>query len=50
VLSRLRLALAATQEVIASIVSAVRTGRLPVSRLDTAVEHVLAAKHIRLCR
>lgn len=39
-----------TQEVIASIVSAVRSGRLPVSRLDTAVEHVLTAKHIRLCR
>jgi beta-N-acetylhexosaminidase len=39
-----------THDVIASIVSAVTSGRLSVSRLDTAVQHVLAAKKISLCR
>ena len=39
-----------TKDIIASIVSAVTSGRLPVSRLDTAVQHVLAAKNISLCR
>jgi beta-N-acetylhexosaminidase len=39
-----------TRDVIASIVSAVTSGRLSVSRLDTAVQHVLAAKKISLCR
>jgi beta-N-acetylhexosaminidase len=39
-----------TNDVIASIVSAVTSGRLPVSRLDAAVQHVLAAKNISLCR
>ncbi len=43
-------ALTTTQEVIASIVAAVRSGRLPVARLDTAVQHVLAAKKISLCQ
>jgi beta-N-acetylhexosaminidase len=39
-----------THDVIASIVSAVSLGQLSVSRLDTAVQHVLAAKKISLCR
>lgn len=39
-----------TNDIIASIVSAVTSGRLPVSRLDAAVQHVLAAKNISLCR
>jgi beta-N-acetylhexosaminidase len=39
-----------TQDIIASIVSAVTSGRLPVARLDSAVQHVLAAKEIPLCR
>jgi beta-N-acetylhexosaminidase len=39
-----------THDVIASIVSAVTSKRLSVSRLDTAVQHVLAAKKISLCR
>jgi beta-N-acetylhexosaminidase len=39
-----------TNEIIAAIVSAVTSGRLPVSRLDAAVQHVLAAKNISLCR
>jgi hypothetical protein len=43
-------AITTTQDVIASIVSAVTAGRLSVSRLDTAVQHVLAAKKISLCR
>ena len=29
--------------------SAVRAHRMPVSRLDDAVQHVLAAKHVSLC-
>jgi beta-N-acetylhexosaminidase len=41
---------AATGDIIASIVSAVTSGRLPVSRLDSAVQHVLATKKITLCR
>ena len=32
-----------------AIVRAVRAGQLPVSRLDDAVAHVLAAKHVSLC-
>jgi beta-N-acetylhexosaminidase len=43
-------AITTTQDVIASIVSAVTAGRLLVSRLDTAVRHVLVAKKISLCR
>jgi beta-N-acetylhexosaminidase len=39
-----------TDDIIASIISAVTSGRLPVSRLDNAVQHVLAAKNISLCR
>lgn len=39
-----------TNEIIAAIVSAVTSGRLPVSRLDNAVRHVLTAKDISLCR
>jgi beta-N-acetylhexosaminidase len=43
-------AVTTTHEVIASIVSAVKSGQLSVARLDTAVQHVLAAKKISLCR
>jgi beta-N-acetylhexosaminidase len=39
-----------THDIVASIVSAATSGRLPVSRLDDAVRHVLAAKNISLCR
>ena len=39
-----------TNDIVASIVSAVTSGRLPVSRLDAAVQHVLGAKNISLCR
>jgi beta-N-acetylhexosaminidase len=41
---------ATTEGIIASIVSAVASGRLPASRLDNAVQHVLAAKNISLGR
>jgi beta-N-acetylhexosaminidase len=43
-------AAATTEGIIASIVSAVTSGQLPVSRLDNAVQHVLAAKNISVCR
>ncbi len=36
-------------EVIASIASAVSSGRLPAARLDDAVQHVLSAKDASLC-
>jgi beta-N-acetylhexosaminidase len=36
-------------EVIASIASAATSGRLPVERLDDAVQHVLSAKNASLC-
>jgi beta-N-acetylhexosaminidase len=39
-----------TNEVIASIASAVTSGRLPAARLDDAVQHVLKAKNVSLCR
>jgi beta-N-acetylhexosaminidase len=35
--------------IITSITAAVRSHRLPVSRLDDAVQHVLAAKHVSIC-
>jgi beta-N-acetylhexosaminidase len=37
------------KEVIAAIVSAVSSGRLPTARLDDAVQHVLSAKNVALC-
>ena len=40
---------ATADAIIARIAAAVRSHRLPVSRLDDAVQHVLAAKHISLC-
>ena len=40
---------AITNEVIASIVSAVTSGQLPTTRLDDAVQHVLSAKNASLC-
>ena len=40
---------ATTNEVIASITSAVTSGRLPATRLDDAVQHVLSAKNASLC-
>jgi beta-N-acetylhexosaminidase len=40
---------ATTNEVIASITSAVTSGQLPTSRLDDAVQHVLSAKNASLC-
>jgi beta-N-acetylhexosaminidase len=39
-----------TNEVIASIASAVTSGRLSAARLDDAVQHVLKAKNVPLCR
>jgi len=36
-------------EVIASIASAVTSGRLPAAQLDNAVQHVLSAKDASLC-
>jgi beta-N-acetylhexosaminidase len=36
-------------QMVAAIAGAVRSGQLPVSRLDDAVAHVLAAKHVSLC-
>jgi beta-N-acetylhexosaminidase len=42
--------LATYRWVVASVVAAVRSGRLPASRLDDAVLHVLAAKHVNPCR
>lgn len=38
-----------TNKVIASIAAAVTSGRLPASRLDDAVQHVLKAKNVSLC-
>ena len=40
---------ATMSQMAAAIVRAVRAGQLPVSRLDDAVAHVLAAKHQPLC-
>ena len=40
---------ATMEQMTAAIVRAVRSGRLPVSRLDDAAAHVLAAKHVSLC-
>ena len=40
---------ATADAIMAGITAAVRSHRLPVSRLDDAVQHVLAAKHISLC-
>lgn len=42
--------LATYRSVVAGIVAAAKTGRLPVSRLDAAVLHVLGAKHVDPCR
>jgi beta-N-acetylhexosaminidase len=39
-----------TNEVIASIAAAVTSGRLSAARLDDAVQHVLKAKNVSLCR
>jgi beta-N-acetylhexosaminidase len=39
-----------TNEVIAGIAAAVTSGRLPAARLDDAVQHVLKAKNVSLCR
>ena len=41
--------LATYRSVVASVVAAVRSGRLPASRLDDAVLHVLAAKRVNPC-
>ena len=38
------------KDIIAAIVSAVTSGRLPTARLDDAVQHVLSAKNVALCR
>ena len=38
-----------TSEIIASLVSAVRSGQLPVARLDSAVQHVLQVKGRPVC-
>jgi len=40
---------ATADAIIARIAAAVRSHRMPVSRLDDAVQHVLAAKHISVC-
>ncbi len=40
---------ATTNEVITSLVAAVHSGRLPVTRLDSAVQHVLRAKGRPVC-
>ena len=40
---------ATTSEIIASLVSAVRSGQLPVARLDSAVQHVLRVKGRPVC-
>ena len=37
-------------DVIASIISAVTSHRMPVTQLDDAVQHVLRAKNVSLCR
>jgi beta-N-acetylhexosaminidase len=42
--------LATYRWLVASVVTAVRSGRLAASRLDDAVVHVLAAKHVNPCR
>ena len=42
--------LATYRSVVSAVVAATRTGRLPVSRLDAAVLHVLAAKRDNPCR
>ena len=40
---------ATARAIIAGIAAAVRAHRMPVSRLDDAVQHVLVAKHVSLC-
>ena len=40
---------ATTNEVITSLVAAVRSGQLPVARLDSAVQHVLQVKGRPIC-
>jgi hypothetical protein len=40
---------AVTASTVDAIVTAVRDGRIPRSRLENAVSHILAAKHINLC-
>jgi beta-N-acetylhexosaminidase len=40
---------ATADAITAGIARAVRSHRMPVSRLDDAVQHVLAAKHISIC-
>lgn len=40
---------ATTSEIITSLVSAVHSGQLPVARLDSAVQHVLAVKGRPVC-
>lgn len=42
--------LATYRSVVAGVVAAAKTGRLPVSRLDAAVLHVLGAKNVDPCR
>jgi beta-N-acetylhexosaminidase len=36
-------------QIVAAIVAATTMGALPTARLDNAVQHVLAAKHVNLC-
>jgi beta-N-acetylhexosaminidase len=40
---------ASTRSMVAALVNAVQSGSLPQSRLDDAVLHVLAAKHVDAC-
>jgi beta-N-acetylhexosaminidase len=39
-----------TSQIVQAITAAVRSGALPVSRLLDAVSHVIATKHVNLCR
>jgi beta-N-acetylhexosaminidase len=39
-----------TKQIVQAIVDAVSTAKLPRSRLDEAVGHILTAKHVNLCR
>lgn len=39
-----------TNQIIAAVASAVASGRLPRSRLENAVAHILSVKHVEVCR
>ena len=39
-----------TNQIVSAVASAVASGRLPRSRLENAVAHILSVKHVEVCR